>query len=50
MKFIDIKNLYRQTNQYLNQIISVAGWVRTVRLSKDFGFIELNDGTFLKNL
>lgn len=50
MKFIDIKSLYRETNKYLDQIISVAGWVRTVRLSKDFGFIELNDGTFLKNL
>lgn len=50
MNLLDIKNLYRETDRYLNQNITVAGWVRTVRLSKDFGFIELNDGTFLKNL
>jgi len=30
--------------------ITVSGWVRTVRDSKAFGFIELNDGTFFKNL
>ncbi|MBQ2699580.1 MAG: asparagine--tRNA ligase [Clostridia bacterium] len=29
---------------------TVSGWVRTVRDSKAFGFIELNDGTFFKNL
>ena len=29
---------------------SVSGWVRTVRDSKAFGFIELNDGTHFKNL
>lgn len=30
--------------------ISVSGWVRTARSSANVGFIELNDGTFLKNL
>ena len=30
--------------------ISVSGWVRTGRSSANVGFIELNDGTFLKNL
>ena len=29
---------------------TVSGWVRTVRDSKAFGFIELNDGTYFKNL
>lgn len=29
---------------------AVSGWVRTVRDSKAFGFIEINDGTFFKNL
>ena len=41
MKFIDIKSLYRETNKYLDQIISVAGWVRTVRLSKDLVLLSL---------
>ena len=30
--------------------VKVAGWVRTIRASKDFGFIELNDGTTQKNI
>ena len=50
MSYLTIKSLYRQTDQYLNQVITVAGWVRTVRSSKEFGFIELNDGSFFKGL
>ena len=30
--------------------VSVNGWVRTLRVSKNFGFIELNDGSYFKNL
>lgn len=30
--------------------VTIAGWVRTIRASKDFGFIELNDGTCQKNI
>jgi len=47
---IDIKQLYRATATYLSQEITVAGWVRTARSSKDFGFIELNDGSFFQGL
>ncbi|SEF79306.1 asparaginyl-tRNA synthetase [Caloramator fervidus] len=50
MVTVEVKQLYRETNKYLNQNIRVSGWVRTIRSSKSFGFIELNDGTFLKNL
>ena len=45
-----IKALYRDTAQHLNQEMTVAGWARTVRSSKDLGFIELNDGSFFKSL
>lgn len=45
-----IKSLYRQTGDYLNQEIIVSGWVRTARSSKEFGFIEVNDGSFFKSL
>ena len=31
-------------------VVTVSGWVRTLRDSKVFAFIELNDGTFFKNL
>ena len=50
MKEITIKDLYRNTESYENKEITIEGWVRTVRDSKTFGFIELNDGTFFKNL
>ena len=45
-----IKNLYSNIDNYANQEIIVEGWVKTVRDSKTFGFIELNDGTFFKNI
>ena len=45
-----IKNLYRNTDDYLGKDVQVSGWVRTVRDSKSFGFIELNDGSFYNNL
>ena len=44
-----IKSLFRSA-EYLNQEVIVAGWVRTARSSKDFGFIEINDGSFFKGL
>ncbi|EOD01324.1 asparagine--tRNA ligase [Caldisalinibacter kiritimatiensis] len=45
-----IKDIYRNPDKYYDTEIQVSGWVRTVRASKKFGFIELNDGTFFKNL
>ncbi len=50
MKNITVKNLYRSTNTYVEKEITLEGWVKTVRDSKTFGFIELNDGTFFKNV
>lgn len=50
MEKITIKDLYRNTEKYLDKEVEISGWVRTVRDSKTFGFIELNDGSFLNNL
>lgn len=50
MSQVLIKSLYRETQKYLGQNIIVSGWVRTSRSAKDFGFIELNDGSFFKSL
>lgn len=50
MANLNIKDLYRSTNEYVNKEITLEGWVRTVRASKNFGFIELNDGSFFKNV
>ncbi len=50
MKKLLIKQLFRETAAYLNQEVTLSGWVRTLRDSKTFGFIELNDGSFFRNL
>ncbi len=50
MKSTLVKDLYKKTGDYINNNVQIAGWVRTVRSSKNFGFIELNDGSFFKNL
>lgn len=50
MQRVHIKDIYRQPEKFADVEIQVEGWVRTLRASKAFGFIELNDGTFFKNL
>jgi len=50
MENILLKQLYRNPESYIDNIISVSGWVRTLRASNAFGFIEINDGSFLKNI
>ena len=42
-KYVLVKELYRNTRTYEDKEISVSGWVRTIRDSKNFGFIEIND-------
>jgi len=50
MKSVLIKDIYRNTEKYADQRIVIEGWIRTLRASKAFGFIEVNDGSFFKNL
>ena len=47
MKFA---NLYKNQEAYLDKEITVGGWVRSIRDSKAFGFIVINDGTFFTPL
>ncbi|MBO5360890.1 MAG: asparagine--tRNA ligase [Clostridia bacterium] len=50
MNIITIRELFKNTEQYIDKDIEVCGWVRSVRASKAFGFIVLNDGTFFEPL
>jgi len=50
MEKVTVRELYRQTEKFADKDVEVSGWVRTNRDSKVFGFIELNDGTFFKNV
>jgi len=49
-KSILVKDLFRNLSNYEGQEVKLSGWVKTIRDSKNFGFIELNDGSFFKNV
>lgn len=48
MKPVEIKELYDNTEKYIDKEVETCGWVRSIRDSKTFGFITVNDGTFFK--
>ena len=50
MKELLLRELFRNTDQYKGQEVTVRGWVRNNRNSNKFGFIELNDGSFFKSV
>ena len=50
MNNIIIRDLFKNSDNYFDKEITVSGWVKTLRDSKTFGFIEINDGSFFKNL
>ena len=50
MNLIEIKDLYENKENFIDKEIEVGGWVRSIRDSKTFGFIVLNDGTCFKPL
>ena len=45
-----LKDLYRNTAEFLNKEVTIGGWVRTSRNNKNLGFIELNDGSFFRSV
>ena len=50
MERITISALYADAGQLGGQKVTVAGWVRSVRDMKNFGFVTLNDGSCFKDL
>ncbi len=45
-----VRQIYKDTKTYAEQEVKISGWIRTIRASNAFGFIEINDGTFFKNI
>ncbi len=45
-----VKQIFENPENFGGKEISISGWVRTLRSSNVFGFIEINDGTFFKNI
>ncbi len=50
MKHQKISGIYSGASDFNGRELTVCGWVRTVRDMKNFGFIELNDGSCFKSL
>ena len=50
MKHQKISGIYADAASFDGKTLTVCGWVRTVRDMKNFGFIELNDGSCFKSL
>ena len=46
MELISVRELFKNTEKYAGKEVEVGGWVRSIRASKQFGFIVLNDGTY----
>ena len=46
MELITVRELFKNTEKYVDKEIEIGGWVRNKRPSKQFGFIVLNDGTY----
>lgn len=45
-----LKEIFRETDKFGGKKVLVSGWIRNIRISKNFGFIELNDGSFFSNI
>ncbi len=50
MELTSIRSLFRNKDEYIGKEVTVGGWIRSIRDSKTFGFIVINDGTFFEPL
>lgn len=50
VQLVTIRELYEKAEEYTDKIVTVGGWVRSVRGSKNFGFLVIQDGSHFKTL
>ena len=50
MELTTVRQIYRDKDSFLNKEVTIGGWVRSLRDSKTFGFIVLNDGSYFDTL
>ena len=48
MELVNVRDLFRRQDEYVDQTIAIGGWVRNIRNSKNFGFIGINNLDRLK--
>lgn len=47
---LDLKDIYKNSLDFIDKDIEIEGWIRNHRKQKEFGFIDFNDGTYFKSL
>ena len=47
---LELRELQLNSEKYLDKEIQLNGWIKKIRSQKNFGFIELNDGTFFNGI
>ena len=50
MEKVSVKRIFRESEKFMGKNVELSGWIKTIRASNAFGFIELNDGSFFKNI
>ena len=50
MEKVTVKTLFRESEKYLDKEVIITGWVKKIRAQKNFGFMEVNDGSFFKGI
>lgn len=50
MKFVTVRELYKNKEQYIGKEVRIGGWLRNIRDSKTFGFLIINDGSYFQTL
>ena len=50
MKRTEIAEFYRDSSRFSGETVTICGWVKTIRDSKSLGFMQLNDGSYFKDL
>ena len=48
MELTNIREIFRNKDKFAYKEVTIGGWVRSNRNSKNFGFIVVNDGTFFE--
>ena len=48
MELINIRDIFRNKEEYIGKEVEIGGWLRSIRDSKTFGFMVINDGTFFE--
>ena len=49
-KLVTVRELFKETDKFIDKTVKVGGWVRSIRGSKAFGFMVLSDGSFYNTL